>query len=116
MSTDGTERSATGDAAVILVYEPNPKHKPVPSPGKHGSICPREANGLELLQSSDLVGAKRFSTDGVDAFCARQHRENRWHGYPVSWEEVPPGVVAAWVAEGRIDRRAIRRSKRRQGR
>ncbi|MER7165401.1 ImmA/IrrE family metallo-endopeptidase [Micromonospora sp. NPDC000207] len=28
-----------------LVYEPNPKHKPIPTPGRHGSICPPHADG-----------------------------------------------------------------------
>jgi hypothetical protein len=50
--------------AVQLVYEPNPKHKPIRIPGWHGSICPRDANGQALLRSSNLLGKKRYATDG----------------------------------------------------
>jgi hypothetical protein len=34
-----------------LIYEPNPKHKPIPTPGRHGSICPRNANGAALART-----------------------------------------------------------------
>jgi hypothetical protein len=98
-----------------LVYEPNKKHKPIPTPGRHGSICPPDADGSALLMVSELRGQKRYATDGSAAFCAQQHDEERnaWHGYPVSWEEVPPTLVAQWVAEGRVERRTVRKAKRR---
>jgi hypothetical protein len=54
-----------------LTYEPNPKHKPVPIPGRHGSICPRDADGTALLLASDLYGQKRYATDGTRAYCAQ---------------------------------------------
>ncbi len=56
-----------------LAYEPNPKHKPIPIPGRHGSICPSSANGPRLLFQSDLVGNKRYATDGENVYCAQQH-------------------------------------------
>lgn len=96
-----------------LVYEANPKHKPIPTPGRHGSICPRYANGPQLLAQSDLIGQKRYATDGQGAYCAQQHRPGRWHGYPIDWEEVPPALVAKWVAADKVERRTIRKARRR---
>ncbi|GAA1270426.1 hypothetical protein GCM10009677_23970 [Sphaerisporangium rubeum] len=102
------------DVATPLRYEPNPKHKPVPSPGRHGSICPADANGPELLAQSTLDGRKRYATDGQRAFCAQQHAEGRWHGYPIGWEEVPAHVISAWVANEQVDRRTVRRARKRR--
>ncbi len=101
-----------------LLYEPNPKHKPVPVPGRHGSICPRDAAGEALLATSDLYGQKRYATDGARPYCAQQHdaQRNAWHGYPVDWDEVPPLLVGDWVAAGKVDRRTVRRAKRRRER
>lgn len=95
-------------------YEPNPKHKPVPTPGRRGSICPRGVDASRLLAESVLVGRKRFATDGEAAFCAQCHDRERdtWHGYPLDWSEVPPDVVVAWLQKGLIDRRMLRRARR----
>jgi hypothetical protein len=106
-------------AAVQIVYELNPKHKRTPSsPGRKGSLCPREADGPALLRSSDLIGKKRYATDGANAYCAQRHdpgndpgRET-WHGYLIGWEEVPPLLIAQWVAEDKVQRRIVRRAKR----
>jgi hypothetical protein len=101
-----------------LVYEPNPKHKPIPTPGRHGSICPPYADGQELLRSSDLHGQKRYATDGANAYCAQQHDTSRgaWHGYPVDWDEVPPPLVTQWIAEDKVKRRTVRRANRQRER
>lgn len=104
-----------GEDVSILTYEPNPKHKPVPSPGRHGSICPPGADGPALLDASDLIGSKRYATDGAEAYCAHQHAPGRWHGFPIDWYEVPPRLVAGWVAAGKVERRVIRRARRRRG-
>ena len=56
-----------------MIYEPNDKHKPVPTPGRRGSICPADVDSDDLLQGSDLApaGGKRFNTDGKRAYlCA----------------------------------------------
>jgi len=103
-----------------MVYEPNPKHKPIPTPGRHGSICPPYADGQALLASSDLDGNQRYATDGTDAYCAQRHDPGNvpgteaWHGYPIGWDEVPPSLVTQWVAEEKVQRRTIRRAKRRR--
>ncbi|GHG29677.1 hypothetical protein GCM10018791_52580 [Streptomyces zaomyceticus] len=99
-----------------LTYEPNAKHKPLPQPGRHGSICPKGANGPTLLSTSDLVGKKRYATDGTLAFCAQQHsvERNLWHGYPVTWEEVPPKLRAKWISEDLVSARTIRRAMKRR--
>jgi len=120
MIGDTTQPVGRNDPAppVRLVYEPNPKHKPVPQPGKHGSICPPEANGPSLLRSSDLFGDKRYATDGLNAYCAQRHDpgnvldQQSWHGYPISWDEVPPTLVTQWVAEEKVQRRTVRKAKR----
>jgi hypothetical protein len=103
---------------LLLVYEPNPKHKSMPTPGRRGSSCPRHADGPGLLRSSDLLGSKRYATDGENAYCAQRHdpgnvpNQQAWHGYPVGWEEVPPLLVAQWVAEEKVQRRTVHRAKR----
>ena len=109
-----SKRPADDVEVELLRYEPNPKHKPIPTPGRHGSICPRHADGSSLLSKSTRHAGKRYATDGQDAYCAQQHAPNAWHGYPVDWQEVPPSVRAAWVATGQIDRRTIRRAARRR--
>lgn len=76
-----------------LTYEPNPKHKPMPVSDRRGSICPSNANGPLLLSQSDLLGTKRYATDGESAYCAQQHAPGRWHGYPIPWDEVPPRLA-----------------------
>jgi hypothetical protein len=100
-------------------YVGNPKHKNMPHRGVHGSPCPDsidERRAQELLDSSDpdpkhLDGqGKRYCTDGNDAFCAQCHDQvrNEWHGYPVTWPEVPPAIRARWLRAGTVQRRTIR--------
>jgi hypothetical protein len=113
---DESEQAPVEVAAQVLIYEPNPKHKPIPSPGRHGSICPPDANGPELLKQSVLDTAKRYATDGSRAYCAQEHEAGKWHGYPVDWEEVPPRLISAWITARRIERKVIRRDRRRRGR
>ena len=115
-SLGATEKAGGEPETQTLIYEANPKHKPVPAPGRHGSICPRQADGPALLLQSELVGRKRYATDGVSAYCAQQHAADKWHGYPVNWDEVPPSVVAKWVAADKVERKMIRRAKRRPDR
>lgn len=112
------ESQRPGDRIEVesLRYEPNPKHKPIPAPGRHGSICPRGVDGPLLLAGSSLFGSKRFATDGQDAYCAQQHTQGGWHGYPVDWEEVPPRLVSQWVAAEKVSRKSIRQARRRGGR
>lgn len=100
-----------------MIYEPNDKHKPVPTPGRRGSICPPDVDSAQLLRTSVAAptGGKRFSTDGQRAFCAQSHDRHRdaWHGYPVAFSEVPPTILPDWLAAGLADRRAVRREARR---
>jgi hypothetical protein len=128
MAEDGTEpgrdrgQSDTAPLSTRLVYEPNPKHKPIPTPGRHGSVCPPEANGPSLLRSSDFFCDQRYATDGSSAYCAQRHDpgnipgQETWHGYPIDWDEVPPSLVTQWVAEEKVQRRTIRRAKRQRER
>jgi hypothetical protein len=116
---EGGKRS--GPTAVPqIVYEPNPKHKPIPSPGRHGSICPPHADGQALLNSSDVIDNQRYATDGTNAYCAQRHdpgnipERESWHGYPIGWDEVPPSLVMQWVAEEKVQRRTIRRLRKRR--
>jgi hypothetical protein len=96
-------------------YEPNPKHKPIPTPGRRGSICPQGVDAPRLLTESVLIGRKRYATDGESAYCAQCHDRDRdlWHGYPVGWQEVPPDVIGEWLKKDVIDRRTLRRASRR---
>jgi hypothetical protein len=97
---------------VEILYESSPKHRPIPAPGRRGSICPPFADGPSLLKGSDLVGGKRYATDGMHAYCAQEHRPGRWHGYPVGWVEVPPRLVQEWISSGKVSRRTVRKGRR----
>lgn len=96
-------------------YEPNPKHKPA-APGRRGSRCRRNADPVSLLENSTVHGKKRYATDGRQAFCAQCHdlEGDRWHGYPVNWEEVPPTIVSDWIAARTVTRRTVRQGNRRK--
>jgi hypothetical protein len=110
------EQTTDEDQCAEPTYEANRKHKPVPQPGRRGSICPREADGPALLKVSDQVGRQRYATDGTQAFEAQCHDavRNLWHGYPVSWDEVPPKLIAKWVEEAKVQRRTVRQARRRR--
>ena len=97
-----------------MQYEANQKHKPVPQPGRRGSICPPLADGIaqDLLDGSILHGSKRYATDGEALYCAQNHAGDRWHGYPVGFVEVTQTVIAALRDAGGIDRRALKRLRR----
>lgn len=60
-------------------------------------------------------GGKRFTTDGIRAYCAQRHDSERdlWHGYPVGWDEVPPAIVSGWIAAGTVSARSIKAERRR---
>ena len=96
--------------SAIPVYEPNPKHKLPWARGARGSLCPAiDAQGLlDGSETSTAAPAKRFATDGRSAFCAVQHHPGRWHGYPVSWKEVPTPLRQKWLNEGRVRRSDVR--------
>lgn len=100
-----------------MIYESNPKHRDPWQRGRRGSLCPRDITlerAQELLTSSLSPEGKphqRFSTDGTRAFRAQQHSPQRWHGYPVGWDEVPPKLVATWLEAGLVDRRTVKRRR-----
>jgi hypothetical protein len=100
-------------------YVGNPKHKNMPHRGVHGSLCPAtidERRAQEMLDAGhpdpkDSSGqGKRYCTDGDDTFCAQCHdlARNEWHGYPVSWPEVPPAIRASWRDAGTVKPRVMR--------
>jgi hypothetical protein len=91
-------------------YESNPKHKEPWQPGARGSLCPADVHPIaqKLLDESELWAGKRYATHRGDAFCAQQHAEDRWHGYPVLWREVPEAVRRKWLIDGKIVRRDIK--------
>lgn len=95
-----------------MQYEPSDKHKTPWQRGKRGSLCPRSvdvADAQTMLDSSLLEGKKRYASDGSRAYCAQEHIADRWHGYPVGWEEVPPKIRAELVERDGVSRRDIRR-------
>ncbi len=94
-----------------LVYEPNPKHKEPWQRGARGSLCPKDADGPALLAKSQADPrhlGKRYATDGHRAYCGQEHRPGQWHGYPVSWREVPPAIRVGLVTEYKVSKRDIR--------
>jgi hypothetical protein len=91
-------------------YERNPKHKEPWQPGRKGAICPSWSHShvQQLLESSIQVGKKRFATLNQLPFAAQEHGKNVWHGYPVSWSEVPYTVRKSFVDAGLVKKSSIR--------
>lgn len=111
----GGGRIALGNYRQVspMQYEPNPKHKDPWQRGASGSLCPRGADGAELLAESQLhpsKDSKRYATDGQRAYCGHEHSPGAWHGFPVQWREVPEVLRHKWLAEKRVSRRAIRQN------
>jgi hypothetical protein len=94
----------------IPLYESNRKHKEPWQPGARGLLCPPDLHAVaqKLLDESDLLGNKRYAVHEGKAFCAQQHAEARWHGYPILWREVPEPVRRKWLNEGKIVRRDLK--------
>jgi len=96
-----------------LLYKGNPKHREPWQPGRRGSLCPREVDleqAQAMLDSSELVGKKRYAVWRGRAFCGQsEDGGSHWHGSPVGWVEVPPAVWRGFLKRGEIRRRDIRR-------
>jgi len=92
-------------------YESNPKHSEPWQTGQKGSLCPKDLKplALALLEKSELVGKQRFAVHEGRAYCAREHRDNVWHGFPVGWMEVPAQLRNKWKREGVIKKRDLDR-------
>lgn len=106
---DEAQAAATGSQAPR--YEPNPKHKEPWQRGARGSLCPKDADAPALLAASEIDPAhpgKRYATDGTRAYCGHEHLPGCWHGFPVEWRAVPAIIRNAWLAAGRVSRRAVR--------
>jgi hypothetical protein len=92
-------------------YESNPKHSEPWQAGRKGSLCPKEVKPLaaQLLEKSEQVGKQRFAFHAGRAYCAREHREGVWHGFPVGWMEVPAQLRNKWKRDGSVSKREIDR-------
>lgn len=96
-----------------MIYECNRKHKEPWQRGRMGSLCPKEitqAQAQDLLAASIPDGKKRYATHAGKAYCAQCHQDERWHGYPVIWREVPDHVRNVFVKSGLVTRREMRSS------
>ena len=86
---DEIENPATPNETIEpLRYESNPKHSDPWQPGQKGSICDQEVRHhvVELLQTSQLDGDKRYALFDGRPYCAQEHLPGVWHGYPVGWQ------------------------------
>jgi hypothetical protein len=96
-----------------LVYAPSSKHKPMPSRGIKGTICPPDVDAqLLLLKRSDRDLSrprKRWAWADGCAYCAHYDNVGSWHGWPVRLSEVPRAVWQGWLAAGRISTRDLKR-------
>jgi hypothetical protein len=101
------------EKASKMQYEGNPKHKEPWQRGRRGSLCPKDIDlkrAQTLLDQSEAFGRKRFAAFEGSAYCAMEHREGRWHGYPVGWSEVPPAVRSLMIEKGKVTRREIKQN------
>ena len=92
-------------------YEGSRKHREPWQPGRRGTLCPNHLDQSIvqwLLEESELVGNKRYAVYEGRAYCAQQDGNDRWHGYPVGWVEVPERLRRRWLNEDRLRRRDIR--------
>ena len=108
--TDQRKGETEGDG---LTYEGSPKHKHPWQRGRRGSLCPRHLSPVDagkLLGGSIVYESKRYAAREGQAFCAQEHRQGLWHGYPVGWREVPPAIRRQWISEGVIRRRDLGRN------
>ena len=108
-------------AAVQIVYEANPKHKRIRAPAREGSLCPRDADGPALLRSSDLVGKKRYATDGQTRTVLSGMTQAMILGEKLGTATLSIGMkyLRCWSHNGllkrtKIERRTVRRAKRRR--
>ena len=108
--SDGPETPTCDGAGREIRYESNRKHSEPWQRGRRGSLCPKEVreSALELLKNSELDGDKRYAVHQGRAYCARQHSEDAWHGYPVGWVEVPEYIRRKSLRHGQVSRRDIR--------
>ena len=63
-----------------------------------------------MLAESVLEDGRRYATRKGIAFVAVFSGDGTWHGYPVPWQDVPRNVRDAFVGEGRVTRRQMRRT------
>jgi hypothetical protein len=99
----GTETGSSQDEArKKLIYESNPKHSEPWQIGKKGSLCEADVRpaAAALLSESVFWEGKRYAVRMGKAYCAQEHSPNRWHGYPVGWQAVPPKLAWQWIRNG----------------
>jgi hypothetical protein len=103
----------TGDptATPALTYRASEKHCEPLTAQKPGTKCPRwsATRAQELLDQSEPMGEKRIATYQGLAFVAQYGNDGTWHGYPEAWDKIDGAVRRRWLAEGRIQRRDLRR-------
>ena len=72
----------------------------------------------ELLDLSIEFDNKRYATHrgmAFQAMCenkinnADDDKNSYWHGFPVSWVEVPDAIVMKWLKEKKISRKDIKK-------
>ena len=133
---EGWHSKVKGVEPMTLRYKGNPKHKRWGS-GHKGTICPdwthetvpaSEAGNKadvdkhdwpatlaqELLDKSIADGRKRYATARKSVFCAQSANDGTWHGYPVSWIEVPQNVIDELIDAGEITREDMRRQSKKE--
>ena len=97
-----------------LEYDGNPKTKLPWVRNARGPLCPSEVDGTvaaDLLRCSSPHPERpglRYAVHNDQAFEAIEHRVGVWHGHPVAWHEVPPGIRREWVDRGLVSPLAIR--------
>ena len=95
-------------------YESNPRHGKPWQRGRRGSLCPKTVSGetaQKLLSGSAVVGDKRYAVHDGRAYRAQEHGSDAWHGYPITWREVPESLRRIWLAEGRVRKRDMKKRR-----
>jgi hypothetical protein len=84
-----------------LKYSPTKKHQK----GGHGTkmnLDDETAQGV--LNSSDLIGKRRYGLYNKQVYEFKSDNVGGWHGYPIDGDKAPPGFLRKFLNQGEISK------------
>ena len=118
-----------------LRYKGSIKHKRWRPGGGYGTLCPdwthradnqgfsgdprnhpwRRTRAHDLFEASiEGEDGRRYATERGIAFVAVSSNDGTWHGFPITWNEVPVHIQNRLVVSGQITRSRMKRQMRHQ--
>ncbi|MBV9786276.1 MAG: hypothetical protein JO264_20940 [Acidisphaera sp.] len=118
-------------SATTPIYRGSSKHKNRPANEQKGTLCPewthkttlggfatdvhahdwKETPAAVLFAEAkiDEVSGRRYATARGIAFEAKSTADGSWHGYPISWENVPVAIKNGWLKSGAVSKRDVKK-------